>query len=93
MGPCGFSLLLVIGSAWFATTLLNIGSKILKTHTQTHPAVIYISKALVLKNYLTTCCIAGDSENETERAKTLNSRSKRKTPTNLKAMVTAPRPP
>lgn len=59
----------------------------------TYPAVIYISKALVLQNYLTTCCTAGDSETKTERANTFNTRSKRKTPTNPKATMRALLPP
>lgn len=75
---------------------LHFHSKLLKffllpkcTQIHAYTAMIYISKALVFQNYLTTCCTAGDSETETQRAKALNTRSKRKTqhPTKLKAPV------
>lgn len=53
----------------------------IQTHAQTHilAGAISISKAVVSQNYLTTCCTAEDSERETERAKILNTRSKRET--------------
>lgn len=71
------------------TTFLSKASNKHNTNIHTCTGMINISKALVMQNYLTTCCTAGDSEAGTLRAKTLNTRSKRETQhtTNLKATM------
>lgn len=71
------------------TTFLSKASNEHNTNIHTCTGMINISKALVMQNYLTTCCTTGDSEAGTLRAKTLNTRSKRETQhtTNLKATM------